>query len=114
MMHDEYPDGPYRPKRWPEWARDEIVGDVTIHFDWTDRLLILLGRTVSVSVRTVVENTPGRCATTSSAWAHRIRWPWQKQPGGYCPMTAALPATAPEAQATGGTDRDRRTWRHVP
>lgn len=47
MMHDDddFPDGPYRPAHWPEWARDEIFSDVTVRFDWTDRLLILLGAT---------------------------------------------------------------------
>jgi hypothetical protein len=78
-----YPDGPYRPAHWPDWARDEIFTHVTVHFDWTDRLLILLGRPVSISVRTVVGASPGRCASKTSAWAQRVRWPWQKVPGGY-------------------------------
>lgn len=80
---DPYPDGPWRPAHWPAWGRDEIFSDVIVHFGWTDRLLIALGRTVTVSVRTVVETSPGRCVTQSSAWAHRIRWPWQRQAGGH-------------------------------
>lgn len=83
MPEDRFPDGPYRPEHWPSWARDEIFSDVTVHFGWTDRLLILIGRPVTVNVRTVVGNPPGPCATTSSAWANRIHWPWQKRPGGY-------------------------------
>lgn len=82
-QYEQYPDGPYRPGHWPEWARDEIYSDVHVRFDWTDRLLILIGREVSVSVRTVVANPPGRCASKSSAWAHRIRWPWSRRVGGY-------------------------------
>ena len=96
MIPDEqYPDGPYRPKHWPEWARDEIYTDVTVQFDWTDRLLILLGRSVSVNVRTVVGNAPGRCASKTSAWAHRIRWPWQRRHGGYCAMSPPHPTAEP-------------------
>lgn len=85
MSDEQYPDGPYRPEHWPAWARDEIFTTVEVHFDWTDRLLILLGRTVTVSVKTVVANPPGRCWSLSSVWAHRICWPWQKRPGGYSP-----------------------------
>ena len=84
---EQFPDGPYRPSHWPEWARDEIYSNVTIKFAWTDWLLILFGRPVSVSVRTIVSQSPGRCASTSSAWAHRIRWPWQRQPSGYSVIT---------------------------
>ena len=83
MIPDElYPDGPYRPDHWPEWARDEIHANVTVNFGWTDRLLILIGRTVSVEVRPVVCNPPGRCASQSSSWAHRIRWPWDRPSSG--------------------------------
>lgn len=88
---DTFPDGPYRPSHWPAWARDEIFSHVTVRFDWTDRLLILLGRTVSVRVQTVVASPPGRCATQSSAWAHRIRWPWQKPEGGYAEVGEPSP-----------------------
>jgi hypothetical protein len=92
MIPDEqYPDGPYRPAHWPEWARDEIFTQVDVHFDWTDRLLILIGRTVTVKVKTVVATPPGRCAASSSVWAWRIRWPWQREPVGYSPMMAEAP-----------------------
>ena len=87
-MNDEYPDGPYRPAHWPAWARDEIISNVAVRFDWTDRLLILIGRPVAVTVRTVtgVPNVGGfGLSSTSSAWAHRIRWPWQKEPLGSGP-----------------------------
>lgn len=90
MSPDErFPDGPYRPDHWPEWARDELFSDVTVKFDWTDRLLILVGRPVTVAVRTVVSNPPGRCASKSSAWAQRILWPWRRQQGGYSDVGSA-------------------------
>lgn len=108
MIPDEqYPDGPYRPSHWPEWARDEIITGVSVHFDWTDRFLILIGRPVSVNVKTVVRNPPGRCASQSSAWAHRIRWPWHRESGGYCAMTAPQPPRAVDAYPVTGPGRVR-------
>jgi hypothetical protein len=86
IPEEQYPDDPYRPQHWPEWARDEIFTNVDVRFDWTDRLLILIGRTVTVSVRTVASTPPGRCASRSSAWAHRILWPWHRERGGYSPI----------------------------
>lgn len=89
IPEEQYPDGPYRPSHWPEWARDEIFIDVTAHLDWTDRLLVLIGRPVGIRVRTVVGTPPGRCASESSVSAHRIHWPWQRQHGGYSPAPAS-------------------------
>lgn len=90
---DPYPDGPYRPKHWPAWARDEIFTHVDVHFGWTDRLLILMGRVVTVKVQVIVERPPGRCASQSSAWTHRIRWPWARSSGGYSPVPPVAPTS---------------------
>lgn len=88
IPEERFPDGPYRPAHWPVWARDEIFSHVDVQFGWTDRLLILIGRPVTVRVKTVVANSPGRCATQSSAWAHRILWPWRRRPGGYAEVAS--------------------------
>lgn len=110
-IRDEYPDGPYKPAHWPGWARDEIFTHVDVRFDWTDRLLILIGRTVTVKVQTVVAAAPGRCASTSSAWAHRIRWPWQKGHGGYAEVGGATPMTNDPQQQAGRTAGPARRFR---
>lgn len=91
LPDDPYPDGPYRPSHWPPWARDEIFAHVDVHFDWVDRFLILIGRTVTVRVQTVVAHPPGRCASRTAAWAWRILWPWSKPAGGYSPTMAGAP-----------------------
>jgi hypothetical protein len=86
IPEDVFPDGPYRPAHWPAWARDEIITHVTVRFRWMDWLLVAIGRPVTVTVRTVV-GVPVvggfGLSSESSAWAHRIRWPWQKPEGGY-------------------------------
>lgn len=90
---------PYRPSHWPAWARDEVFTDTVVRFDWLDRLLIALGRPVSFNVRTVVEQPPGRCQSRSVVYAHRIRWPWRRQGGGYA--EAAANATPEEGGESG-------------
>lgn len=96
---EQYPDGPYRPSHWPSWARDEIFTHADVRFGWLDRLLILIGRPVSLRVETIVGNPPVRCASQTSIWAHRIRWPWQRQPGGYSEMAAPAPSATPSTGA---------------
>lgn len=44
----------------PEWAKDRLTTHVDIHFDWKDRLKILFGPTVFVTVKVDTENLVGR------------------------------------------------------
>lgn len=61
----------------PEPYEDAVCNDIEIHFDWRDRLKVLLGGTVHVDVRTLVEHRPGKMETATRVNVVR-RWPWQK------------------------------------
>lgn len=63
---------------WPEWAADAVVTDVAIKFGWRDRLLILLGRPVSVTTKAFTECGVGKSEGRSRVTVHRIRWPWSR------------------------------------
>jgi len=59
----------------PAWAKDAIHATVDIHFDWRDRVKILLGWRVTLNVDTPTENVCGRAESVSevSVWrpSHR-------------------------------------------
>ena len=47
---------------WPDWifeTHNGLCTDVTIHFDWRDKLRILFGGRVFVETRTRTANDPG-------------------------------------------------------
>lgn len=64
---------------WPEWAQDAVVTDVCVHFDWRDRLLILLGRPVFVTTKALTENVAGKTEGRSRVDVLPIPWPWRRQ-----------------------------------
>lgn len=63
---------------WPEWAKDAAVTHVDIHFDWKDRLLILIGRPVLVTTKVLTENVVGKNEGRAQVSVSRIRWPWAR------------------------------------
>lgn len=63
---------------WPEWAKDAVVTDVHMRFDWKERLLILIGREVTVTTKAHTENVAGRTEGQARINVHRIRWPWSR------------------------------------
>lgn len=67
-----------RWQTWPGWAQDAVVTDVTIHFGWRDRLLILIGRPVFVTTKAHTENVAGRSEGQSRVSVPQIRWPWSR------------------------------------
>lgn len=73
-------DGIERWLEWPDWAKDAVVSDVRIHFDWKDRLLILLGRPVTVTTKAHTEHVAGRTEGRARVNVARIRWPWSPPP----------------------------------
>lgn len=67
--------------RWilPEWAEDRLHTDVDVHFDWADRLRLLVTGRCSVKVEVTVEHKPGRMESASRVNVNPIRWPWRKR-----------------------------------
>lgn len=57
----------------PDWATDAVHTFIDIHFDWKDRLKILLGWRVTVAVKTPTQHAVGRAEseTTVSVWRPR-------------------------------------------
>lgn len=48
------------PPEWPDWAKDQVVVQVDVQFDWRDRLRLLLSGKLWLTVRTWTEVPPGR------------------------------------------------------
>lgn len=55
----------------PDWAGDQIRNRTTCHFSFMDRLRILFGMTVEVSIRLNVEHAPGKMETLSDVYVDR-------------------------------------------
>lgn len=76
------PTDPYildAPSGWK--AADKIIVQVEARLDWKDRLLVMIGRPVGLTVRVYCENRPGKTESNSDVWAWRIVWPWLKNRG---------------------------------
>lgn len=51
------------------WAEDQLHTHISIRLDWKDKLRMLFGSTLRVSVRTDCEHRPGRVESNTTAYA---------------------------------------------
>lgn len=63
---------------WPEWAKDGVVSHAELRFSWRERLLILLGRPVTVSSKNWTEHRVGRTQGMLQWQVARFPWPWSR------------------------------------
>jgi len=61
--------------------KDEVINHVTVHLSFADRLRVLLGSNIRVSVFSKTENLAGKVEGSSTVSVDRIYTP--KQKGGY-------------------------------
>ncbi|KKM60161.1 hypothetical protein LCGC14_1544620 [marine sediment metagenome] len=68
----------------PEWAKDQIHASVKIVLPFKDRLRVVFGAPIFLSIYTSTENEVGRTESQSNAHAGRL-FRLRKKHGGYSP-----------------------------
>lgn len=61
--------------------KDEIITSTLIKISFMDRLRVLFGKTIHISIFTKTENLPGKVKSESRVWVEKIMK--QKPSGGY-------------------------------